>query len=74
MDSVSGSLKQSEPCSPTSPGSPDPNGHHRCASPHIINRALNELQTGNVYMTITYDMFYISFKILQICGTVLHHR
>ncbi|XP_061389182.1 intermembrane lipid transfer protein Vps13D-like [Musca vetustissima] len=46
MDSISGSIKQSEPCSPISPGSPDPSGHQRCASPHIINRALNELQTG----------------------------
>uniref|UniRef100_A0A1I8Q4T0 UBA domain-containing protein n=3 Tax=Stomoxys calcitrans TaxID=35570 RepID=A0A1I8Q4T0_STOCA len=46
MDSISGSLKQSEPCSPTSPGSPDPNAYQRCASPQIINKALNELQAG----------------------------
>ncbi|XP_075164386.1 vacuolar protein sorting 13D [Haematobia irritans] len=46
MDSISGSLKQSEPCSPTSPSTPDPNGRHRCASPHIINRALHKLEAG----------------------------
>lgn len=49
MDSISGSLKQSEPCSPTSPGSPDPNDHHRCASPNILNRAVTDLHTGKVF-------------------------
>lgn len=48
IDSVSGSLKQSEPCSPTSPGSPDPNQDHmrRPTSPHTISKALNSLQKG----------------------------
>lgn len=47
MDSVSGSLKQSEPCSPCSPGSPDPlMDPRRPTSPHTITRALNNLQRG----------------------------
>lgn len=48
IDSVSGSLKQSEPCSPMSPGSPDPNQDHlrRPTSPHTISKALHSLQKG----------------------------
>lgn len=47
MDSVSGSLKQSEPCSPCSPGSPDPmQDYRRPTSPHTITRALTNLQRG----------------------------
>lgn len=49
MDSVSGSLKQSEPCSPCSPGSPDPmQDYRRPTSPHTITRALTNLQRGEI--------------------------
>lgn len=50
IDSVSGSLKQSEPCSPISPGSPDPNQDYmrRPTSPHTISKALNSLQKGGL--------------------------
>ncbi|XP_062546775.1 intermembrane lipid transfer protein Vps13D [Armigeres subalbatus] len=45
MDSLSGSLRQSEPCSPCSPGSPDPNmEYRRPTSPLTISKALNNLQ------------------------------
>ncbi|XP_059608662.1 intermembrane lipid transfer protein Vps13D [Phlebotomus argentipes] len=48
IDSVSGSLKQSEPCSPMSPGSPDPSQDpKRPTSPHTISKALNSLQRAN---------------------------
>lgn len=48
MDSVSGSLRQSEPCSPCSPGSPDPNVEilRRPTSPLSISKALSNLQRG----------------------------
>ncbi|XP_037089594.1 LOW QUALITY PROTEIN: vacuolar protein sorting-associated protein 13D-like [Pollicipes pollicipes] len=45
VDSVSGSLLDSEPCSPCSPGSPEPLG--RPASPVSLTRAINQrLQTA----------------------------
>ncbi|XP_055378948.1 intermembrane lipid transfer protein Vps13D [Condylostylus longicornis] len=47
MDSVSGSLKQSEPCSPTSPGSPDPLMDRRPTSPQAITKAISTLQRDN---------------------------
>lgn len=65
MDSKSGSIRQSEPCSPTSPGSPDPNGHQRCASPNIINRALNDLQTGKPNNLSDFDFFLYSSNIFK---------
>ncbi|XP_063707909.1 intermembrane lipid transfer protein Vps13D-like, partial [Culicoides brevitarsis] len=45
MDSVSGSLRHSEPCSPCSPGSPDPNQmeDRRPTSPMSIHKALSSL-------------------------------
>ena len=46
MDSVSGSLRDSEPTSPTSPvspGSPDPNVPRRITSPMALNHALSSL-------------------------------
>lgn len=46
MDSISGRLKQSEPCSPISPGSPDPNGCQRPTSPQFINKIVNDLHLG----------------------------
>lgn len=49
MDSVSGSLLDSEPCSPVSPASPDPNvpvsQHRRPTSPIILTKALHALAT-----------------------------
>jgi vacuolar protein sorting-associated protein 13D len=45
MDSVSGSLYDSEPTSPTSPASPDPSrGFHRTTSPVALSHALCTLQ------------------------------
>uniref|UniRef100_A0A182P4B8 UBA domain-containing protein n=1 Tax=Anopheles epiroticus TaxID=199890 RepID=A0A182P4B8_9DIPT len=45
MDSLSGSLRQSEPCSPCSPASPDPNmEYRRPTSPLTISKALSNLQ------------------------------
>ncbi|XP_066151224.1 intermembrane lipid transfer protein Vps13D isoform X2 [Euwallacea fornicatus] len=44
MDSMSGSIRDSEPTSPTSPGSPDPNAVRQGAtSPLSLTRALNTL-------------------------------
>ncbi|KAL1458031.1 hypothetical protein WDU94_008206 [Cyamophila willieti] len=44
MDSVSGSLRDSEPCSPTSPGSPDPSLQRRTnTSPIALTQALHSL-------------------------------
>ena len=48
MDSISGSLRQSQPCSPTSPASPDPSVYQRPASPNVINKVVNDLQQGNL--------------------------
>uniref|UniRef100_A0A182Q6S0 UBA domain-containing protein n=1 Tax=Anopheles farauti TaxID=69004 RepID=A0A182Q6S0_9DIPT len=49
MDSLSGSLRQSEPCSPCSPASPpDPYmEHRRPTSPLTISKALSNLQRAN---------------------------
>lgn len=49
MDSVSGSLKQSEPCSPNSPGSPDPMIDRRPHSPNAITRAITNLQRSKIF-------------------------
>lgn len=48
MDSVSGSLRHSEPCSPCSPGSPDPSHmeDRRPTSPMSIHKALSSLTRG----------------------------
>jgi vacuolar protein sorting-associated protein 13D len=51
MDSLSGSLRQSEPCSPCSPGSPDPNTHIRPTSPLSLSRAISSLQRGKIFVT-----------------------
>lgn len=48
MDSLSGSLRQSEPCSPCSPGSPDPSAHVRPTSPLSISKAISSLQRGEL--------------------------
>lgn len=58
MDSLSGSLRQSEPCSPCSPGSPDPYHHIRPTSPLSISKAISSLQRGE---------FFQSFFILLFC-------
>ncbi|XP_067643224.1 intermembrane lipid transfer protein Vps13D isoform X2 [Eurosta solidaginis] len=57
MDSISGSLKQSKPCSPTTPSSPDPmlGNDERCTSPHTLNRAINALESGRKYFDMDYD-------------------
>lgn len=48
MDSLSGSLRQSEPCSPCSPGSPDGSMNVRPTSPLSISRAISSLQRGEI--------------------------
>ena len=49
VDSISGSLRGSEPVSPLSPGSPDPLGPHSrySTSPMDIKKALNSLQVAS---------------------------
>ncbi|GLH07616.1 Vacuolar protein sorting-associated protein 13D [Gryllus bimaculatus] len=49
MDSVSGSLRDSEPTSPTSPGSPDPTNPRtaKATSPIALTQALSNLQTDS---------------------------
>jgi vacuolar protein sorting-associated protein 13D len=51
MDSLSGSLRQSEPCSPNSPGSPDPS-HIRPTSPLSLSKAISSLQRGKLLSII----------------------
>lgn len=63
MDSLSGSLRQSEPCSPCSPGSPDPSTHARPTSPLSISRAISSLQRGK--------KSFFDFVIL-FCFTTFH--
>ncbi|EDW18711.2 uncharacterized protein Dmoj_GI13376 [Drosophila mojavensis] len=46
MDSFSGSLKHSTACSPVTPGSPDSSIYHRPTSPHIITKAVQNIQSG----------------------------
>lgn len=46
MDSLSGSLRQSEPCSPNSPGSPDGTINMRPTSPLSLSKAISTLQRG----------------------------
>lgn len=43
MDSISGSLKDSDPTSPVSPSSPDPAGRNKATSPVTILQALSSL-------------------------------
>lgn len=65
MDSVSGSLKQSEPCSPCSPGSPDPmQDYRRPTSPHTITRALTNLQRG-MKQQIFFKKIFVYFAKIQ---------
>lgn len=50
MDSVSGSLRDSEPTSPISPASPDPAlGLRRATSPVALSKALSGLATSPVF-------------------------
>ena len=44
MDSVSGSLLDSEPCSPTSPASPDPHQPQKSTSPVALSQALSNIR------------------------------
>ncbi|XP_065089816.1 intermembrane lipid transfer protein Vps13D isoform X2 [Ochlerotatus camptorhynchus] len=58
MDSLSGSLRQSEPCSPCSPGSPDPNTEYRRpTSPLTISKALSNLQKDAL---ITVEIIFVN--------------
>lgn len=43
MDSISGSLKDSDPTSPVSPSSPDPAGRNKATSPVSLLQALSSL-------------------------------
>ena len=43
MDSVSGSLLDSDPCSPMSPASPDPNLPIKPTSPIALSQAISSL-------------------------------
>uniref|UniRef100_A0A1A9X0W3 UBA domain-containing protein n=1 Tax=Glossina brevipalpis TaxID=37001 RepID=A0A1A9X0W3_9MUSC len=45
IDSISGSIRQSEPCSPISPGSPDPSVNQYPTSLNAIDRAITCLQS-----------------------------
>lgn len=61
MDSVSGSLRHSEPCSPCSPASPDPGylDERRPTSPMSIHKALSSLTRGmfaSIFFLITHDL------------------
>lgn len=59
MDSLSGSLRQSEPCSPCSPGSPDPSSNVRPTSPLSITRAISSLQRGEIQCKcFCYDLYF----------------
>lgn len=67
MDSLSGSLRHSEPCSPCSPGSPDPYSHIRPMSPLSISRAISSLQRGKVFIVnpVVYKIFIsLYFSVL----------
>lgn len=55
MDSLSGSLRQSEPCSPNypnSPGSPDGINNIRPTSPLSLSKAISSLQRGKHYFLL----------------------
>ncbi|XP_053697242.1 intermembrane lipid transfer protein Vps13D [Sabethes cyaneus] len=78
MDSLSGSLRQSEPCSPCSPGSPDPNTENRRpTSPLTISKALSNLQRevtsptwnaaqfGDLDALITVEIIFINSNNLE---------
>lgn len=50
MDSISGSLRQSEPCSPNSPGSPDLTYERRPTSPNALYNAISNLQRSKLIL------------------------
>ena len=61
MDSVSGSLRDSEPCSPISPGSPDPNvsvsqSTRRPTSPVMLTKALHALATSPTPLNMKHSL------------------
>jgi vacuolar protein sorting-associated protein 13D len=66
MDSLSGSLKQSEPCSPSSPASPDPSVHVRPTSPLSLSRAISSIQRGNyqTFPTFNFHIFLIFYFLI----------
>lgn len=59
MDSLSGSLRQSEPCSPNSPGSPDGTVNMRPTSPLSLSKAISTLQRGKWKLYALYFYFLI---------------
>lgn len=80
MDSMSGSLRDSEPTSPTSPGSPDPNiTRANTTSPVALTQALSTLassppnpwlKTNNMTSSTVLDAeALISIEVLLITGT-----
>lgn len=63
MDSLSGSLRQSEPCSPNSPGSPDGTIHMRPTSPLSLSKAISSLQRGKNRVECGTVLFFAFFII-----------
>ena len=76
MDSLSGSLRQSEPCSPCSPASPDPSHHIRPTSPLSISRAISSLQRGKHachpdYHFFKFYCFYFFWFVILLCSFLI---
>lgn len=63
MDSVSGSLRDSEPTSPTSPASPDPLGSKalKATSPIALTQALSSLQSDPAALLRGILLYYHNF-------------
>jgi len=64
MDSVSGSLRDSEPTSPTSPASPDPLGSKalKATSPIALTQALSSLQSDPAALLRGILLYYCYFS------------
>lgn len=64
MDSVSGSLRDSEPTSPTSPASPDPLGSKalKATSPIALTQALSSLQSDPAALLRGILLYYCYFN------------
>ena len=57
MDSVSGSLLDSDPCSPMSPASPDHNIPRKSTSPMALTQAITSLAANRGMILINYIIF-----------------
>lgn len=68
MDSVSGSLRDSEPTSPTSPASPDPLGSKalKATSPIALTQALSSLQSDPAALLRGILLYYCYFSPFHI--------